>query len=207
MPKQFFFHAPEPRTFADKKGATKAIKRDLEKHTAAHGDVILETGVEIKEAGDTGRFGVVIFCDITPSAAEKLVGPELGGYVIETQVDDKPEDKPAPKKSTKSRRTGEINVKPTDGRLVACREGTVQQAVLSLLCREEGASFEDLRAVCVKRDGVTPWDEGSVRSELYYDMPTKGYGVRTVWEGDTPRYFVVLPEGYDAPLPPTPRKS
>lgn len=206
MTKQFIAHADQPRTFADAKGAKKAIKRDLGKHWDAHGDVLYETGTEAKQTPN-GRFGVVVFVDLTPEEAQRLVGPELEGYVIEPQLKSEPKPKatPAPKANApkKSRRNGEINVEP-QAPLVAARVGSKQQAIIDLLTK--GCTLDDLREVCVKRDG-TPWDDNSIRSALYYDVKFKGYGVRTEWDGDTPTYHIVLPEGYEAPLDAKPRKS
>lgn len=197
---QFIAHASEPRTFADKKGATKAIKRDLAKHGDAHGDVLFETGYDVKETGS--RFGVVVYCDLTPTSAQELVGSELSGYVIEPQLKAEPVKKaaatPATPAAAPKRRKGQVSVDPTSP-LLPCRAGSKQQAIVELL--EKGATLTDLRAVCIKKDG-TPWDDNSIRSALYYDIKDKGYGVSTVFDAnDVPTYTLVLPEGYDAPLP------
>ena len=197
MSTQFIAHADEPRTFADKKGATKAIKRDLAKHFDAHGDTLFDTGFDVKETGD--RFGVVVYCDLTPDTAKKLVGNELSGYVIQPDLKEEPKPKAAAATiSTGSRRKGQVNVDPTSP-LIHCRVGSKQQVIVDKLKAAKGATMADLRAVCVKKDG-TPWDDNSIRSALYYDIKDKGYGVRTEFEGDVPTYFLVLPEGYDAPL-------
>lgn len=196
---QFIAHAETPRTFADKKAANKAIKRDLNKHFDAHGDVLYDTGVEAKQTPD-GRFGVVVFVDLTPTEAQKLVGPELEGYVIEPQLkeEQKTKQKAAPKSDApkKSRRAGEINVDPISP-LIPARAGSKQQAIID--CLTKGATMDDLRTVCVRKDG-TMWDDNSIRSALYYDVKQKGYGVRTEWNDDEPTYHIVLPEGYDEPL-------
>ena len=227
MTVQFIAHAEEPRTFADKKGATKAIKRDLLKHDEAHGDVLLETGFEAKQTQD-GRYGVVLFCDITPEAAKKLVGPELAGYVIQPELTEEPVNKTptaaAPKAPAK-RKPGIITVCPMDS-LIQARAGSKQQAIIDLLATDNvwdtereffpdgeahaavvgitslvgGCTMDDLRAVCVKKDG-TPWDDNSIRSGLYYDVKLKGYGVTTRIEGDVAYYMLVLPKGYEQPMP------
>jgi len=208
---QFIAHTDTPRTFADKKGATKAIKRDLGKHFDKHGDVLFDTGFDVKPAGE--RFGVILYCDLTNAAAKKLIGTELSGYVIEPQrkeetvkVKPTPESltTSAPKKST--RRKGQICVDPT-APLIHCRVGSKQQAIVDMLAREEGATLAALRTVCIKKDGVTPWDDNSIRSALYYDLKDKGYGTRTEFLDDVPTYFLVLPEGIDAPLEPKASKS
>ena len=219
MTTQFIAHADAPRTFASKKGATAAIKRDLKKHDETHGDILFPTGFEVKPSGDA--FGVIVFCDLTPTTAKKTVGPELHGYVIEPTMKDEPvkaaptntrdgkpahkDDYPAAEKTT--RRKGQITVSPTEFALVPCRVGSKQQTIIDMLVREQGATLEDLRTVCIKKDGVTPWDYNSIRSALYYDLKDKGYGTRTEFKAGTAHYFLVLPKGVDAPLSPTPSKS
>lgn len=209
MTNQFIAHAAAPRTFADKKGAAKAVKRDLGKHFDTHGDVLFDTGTEIKQTPD-GRFGVIIFLDLTETDARKLVGQELEGYVIQPELKEEPKaklppvERPAPvAKTPSSRKSGEINVDPT-APLVACRAGSKQQQLLDALTR--GCTMDDLRAICVRKDG-TVWDDNSIRSALYFDVKQKGYGVRTEWNGPVPTYHVVLPKGYDAPLPAKAPKS
>lgn len=206
---QFIAHAAEPRTFSDKKGATKAIKRDLLKHHETHGDVLFDTGFDVKEAAE-GRFGVVVYVDLTPTAAQKIVGKELEGYVIEASLKDeaapvkKASDKPAKEKApAKKRKSGEVNVEPMKT-LVAARAGSKQDQIITLLLG--GATLDMLRTVCTKADG-TVWDDNSIRSALYYDVHQKGYGVRTTWEGDVATYWLVLPAGIKAPLPARTAKS
>lgn len=231
---QFIAHAEEPRTFANKKGATAAIKRDLDKHWQNHGDVLFETGFDVRPAGD--RFGVVLFCDLTDSSAHELVGTELSGYVIEPQLKEEPVKKAAPAKPAspkKSRRKGQISVAPM-APLIPCREGSKQQAIIDALATDNvwdqpieyypngedeppvagmssivgGATLEDLSKVCIKNDGVTPWEDNSIRSAMYYDLKDKGYGTRTLVDENGVHYYtLVLPEGYDAPLPPKKSKS
>ncbi len=230
MTTQFIAHQDDPRTFADKKGATKAIKRDLAKHFEAHGDVLYDTGFDVKPSGD--RFGVVIYCDLTAKSAKKLVGPELTGYVIEPELKEEPvkKSKPAaqPKPTTTadapkkaSRRKGQVSVAPTLYSLVQCRAGSKQQAIIDMLSRDNvwdqpflndegeqigtfslvgGATLDELRTVCIKKDGVTPWDDNSIRSALYYDLKDKGYGTSTQFVDGVPTYSLVLPMGVDAPL-------
>jgi len=238
---QFIAHADAPRTFASAKGAKAAVKRDLTKHWDAHGDVLYETGVDVKPSGDA--FGVIIYCDLTAKSAQKLVGPELHGYVIEPQLKEEPvKAKPAPKPTAAtsdapkkvSRRKGQISVEPT-APLVHCRVGSKQQAIIDMLARDNvwdqevhraldptkpdnltligmaslvgGATLADLRTVCIKKDGVTPWDDNSIRSALYYDLKDKGYGTTTRFDGEDIFYSLRIPVGYDAPLEPKPSKS
>lgn len=230
---QFIAHAEEMRTFADKKGATKAIKRDLNKHYDTHGENLFMTDFEVKEFGDSGRYGVLVLCDLTPDEAKSNVSDLLSGYVIEPQL--KPEKPVKTETSNSSRRKGQVNVEPTSP-LLACRAASKQQAIVNALAKDcvfdheieivqegkahvalkgltskvGGASMSDLRKVCVRKDG-TAWDDNSIRSALYYDIKDKGYGVRTLWDGDDSkedaRYVLVLPEGYDAPLPSKAPKS
>lgn len=215
---QFIAHAAEPRTFSDKKGATKAIKRDLLKHRETHGDVLFDTGFDVQAAND-GRFGVVVYVDLAPTAAQKIVGKELEGYVIEASL--KEEAEPIKEAPAKKRKSGEVNVSPLkaselpSGKLIAVRAGSKQDLIINLLAAgciwnqqafdadgkangcyslSGGCKLADLRRVCVKADGVV-WDDNSIRSALYYDVHQKGYGVRTDWEGDEPRYSLVVPDG------------
>ncbi len=127
-----------------------------------------------------------------------------------------------------SHNKGQVHVDPT-GRLYECRNGSKQQAIIDALAKDcvfdhdieiatlkedivgrtskvGGATMDDLRAACVKKDG-TPWDDNSVRSALYYDIKDKGYGIRTRGQGDDAHYVLVLPAGYDAPLPAKQPKS
>lgn len=190
---QFIAHAQEPRTFSTKKGAFAAIKRDLAKTPEA----INAAGYDVQPSGD--RFGVIVYLDLTQKEAEDQVTTDLAGYVIEPMMKDT-----APAKSGKpGRRAGEVNVTPFEN-LIPCRAGSKQQALVDALWK--GATMDDLRAICVRRDG-TPWDDSSIRSAFYEDMKKKGYGVKTSWNGETPTYHLVLPAGYDTPLAPTARKS
>lgn len=202
----FIAHATELRTFADKKGAAKAIKRDLGAHFDAHGDVLFDTGTEIVQTAD-GRFGVTVFLDLTPTDAKRLVGTELTGYMIQPDLKEaaqpKPEKPAKAEKAPSSRKSGEVNVDPTSP-LIPCRAGSKQQMLVDALAK--GCTMDDLREICVRKDGSI-WDDNSIRSALYYDVKQKGYGVRTTWEGDVATYHIVLPAGYDAPLPAKTPKS
>lgn len=223
---QFIAHAAEPRTFSDKKGATKAVKRDLGKHFDVHGDILFDTGFDVKPAGD--RFGVVVYVDLTPDEATKKVGPELSGYVIEPQLKAEPKPKAAPveKKQAGKRKTGEINVAPMD-KLIAARAGSKQQAIIDMLAKDcvwdetktffpkgehhvgvvgrvskvGGCTLEDLRTICVKKETGEAWDDNSIRSGLYFDVKQKGYGVTTRIVDNVAYYMLALPEAYTAPMP------
>jgi len=199
----YIAHADAARTFADKKGAMKAARRDVTKHYDAHADAdLLITDIEAQPVGD--RWGVVIHTDMTPDEAHVSVQAELTGYMIAPSEDVRPapEPTPAPKAKAKpaggKRVTGNITIEAR-APLQACREGTKQQALVDALANPAGATLTQLQKLCVKRDGVTLWDMGSVRSALYYDLRDKGYGIRTDMTGEEPVHFLVLPEGYDEP--------
>lgn len=186
----------ELRTFTDRKGATKAAKRDASKLPTT----ILIADIEYPQIDD--RFGVRVILDHAPSevnAADLL--PVEGFEVVFAQ-----KDAPAPKAPTataKSRKAGEVNVEPT-APLLQCRAGSKQQQIVDLLVK--GATMDDLRSVCVRKDG-TIWDDNSIRSALYYDIKQKGYGVRTEFVDGEAVYHVVLPAGYEAALAPKAPKS
>lgn len=104
---------------------------------------------------------------------------------------------------------GVHNIPPKD-RAVACRAGTKQQLLIDKLAA--GATMQELIDAMASIPDLKPWTEGSVKSGFYEDVNTKkGYGVRTeiVVEGDpsTYKYFLVYPEGVDAPLPSNPIKK
>lgn len=216
MTKPFIAHSDASRTFASKKGATAAIKRDLSKHTDKHGSVLFETGFDVLPVGDD-KFGVVVYCDLTPSEALEKVGEELHGYVIQPSIDEKAKTTPVNKRDggpshkddypapSKGRRKGVVDVAPSLP-LVACRAGSVQHKMVEYLSRQEGATIDQLKEVCQKTDGSGPWAETSIRSAFYYDLKDKGYGTRTEMVEGVPTYFLVLPEGYDvAPAPRAPK--
>lgn len=210
MSYEFIAHAEEPRTFADKKGALRALERDLKKFADnPDSPQIFSTGSQIVQTAN-GRWGVKIFCDLTPSEAKAKIGTELTGFVIQADYPEKKELSKAPGKEDQPKRArghrrnkGEVATSPI-APLHPCREGSKQQKILDLLVM--GVSMDGLRKVCVKADG-TPWSDDSIRSALYYDMKQKGYGVRTTWAGEVPFYHVVLPEGYEVPVPPKPSKA
>ncbi len=186
----------ELRTFADRKGATKAANRDAGKLATT----VIIADIEYPQIDD--RFGVRVILEHAPSelSANDLL-PLEGFEVTFTQKDaPKPEEVSAP---VKSRNAGEVNVEPTSP-LLACRVGSKQQQIVDLLVK--GATMDDLRSVCVRKDG-TVWDDNSIRSALYYDIKQKGYGVRTEFVEGEAVYHVVLPAGYKAPLPARAPKS
>lgn len=145
-----------------------------------------------------------------------------GKVIIPGVKDPVPEAGPAPEESQfkttgetgKPKRRGRTdrgihNIKPLD-RLVACRAGTKQQALIDALAK--GATMAELLDATSAKNGGRDWSEGSVKSGFYEDVNSKkGYGVRTevVEEGkpETYRYHLVLPEGVDAPLAPTAKKK
>lgn len=198
---QFIAHADAPKTFAHKKGATAAIKRDLTKHFDAHGDVLFDTGFEVRESGD--RFGVVLFVDLTPSKAKELVGTELEGYVIEPQLDEPKTDDAAPvAKADEPSRKGRVEIAPSGLPLIPARHGSKQQFIIEMLAREEGASLHELVDALVRRDG-TQWKPESLMAGLYHHFPQKGYGISTTEDvNGTFRYHLVYPNGINAPAAP-----
>ena len=222
---QFIAHTTDPKTFAHKKGAVAAIKRDLNKHFDTHGDVLFDTGYDVKPAGDD-RFGVVLYVDLTPAEAQEKVGPELEGYVIEPQLkeepkvaepksDDKPANKPKRAKpmpkpegeyteeyvTSKSRN---INIQPSGLPLIPGRHGSKQQLALDLLARDEGASLWELVVALRRNDGNLPKPE-TLTAGLYHHFPQKGYGISTTQDvNGVHRYHLVYPAGIDAVA--TPRR-
>lgn len=188
------------RTFADKKGAMKAGKRDC----ANLPDNVILLDIQPFDCAHDGRVGVEVTLDHLKT--DKLDLSAIEGFRIEYAG--KPVEKPAPKPREKAapaepkpkRKSGEVNVAPLKatelpgGKLIAARAGSKQQLIIDMLARSQGASLIELRTVCVKPDG-SPWDDNSIRSALYYDVHQKGYGVRTEWQDENAQYFIVLPEG------------
>lgn len=201
---QFIAHANEPKTFAHKKGATAAIKRDLGKHFDVHGDVLFDTGFEVRETGD--RFGVVVFVDLTPSQAKEIVGAELEGYVIEPQLEEpkmpKADDTAPVAKADEPNRKGRVEIAPSGLPLIPARHGSKQQFIIEMLARDEGASLQELVDALVRRDG-TQWKPESLMAGLYHHFPQKGYGISTTEDvNGTYRYHLVYPNGINAPAAP-----
>lgn len=116
--------------------------------------------------------------------------------------------KTTPKKAegSKPKRTRGVNLAPK-GWLKPCREGSKQQTLLDLLNREFGVTMDQLREGL--SGGAKPWSDATIKSGFNWDMNSvKGYGIRTEFteEGEAV-YFLVLPEGVNAPLPATPLKT
>ena len=207
MAKQFIAHAEAPKTFAHAKGAKAAIKRDLAKHFKTHGDTLYDTGFDVKKSGE--RFGVIVYLDLTPKHAKKLVGPELAGYVIQPELEEEPVKKPVAKKTASKpvddkksqRRNNEVTITPNGSALIPARYGSTQQKIIDLLARDGGASLDQLVESCVRKDGKN-WSPASLMAGLYHHIPYKGYGVRTTFVGDVAHYHVVFPKGCDAPAAP-----
>lgn len=85
-----------------------------------------------------------------------------------------------------SRKRG-THLKPVGGKLVACREGTKQAALLDcMLSTTGGATMEQLKK-------ATNWAEATVRSAFGWDLKQKGYGVESSFAGDQERFRLVLP--------------
>jgi hypothetical protein len=109
----------------------------------------------------------------------------------------------------------------------ACREGTKQAAMVDLLARPEGATFDELHKAVNDKRFVKPWQEATTRSALHWDLHTiKGYGIDTEFlskdaleatgrkapkgmgaDETVAVYRLVLPKGVKAPPAHIPRKS
>lgn len=143
-------------------------------------------------------------------ASEARVKPDSDATAAVTKA--KPAKAPAKKKPATAkadkpkRQKGIVSYPPLEIPR-ACRADTKQAALIDALFH--GATLSDLRKATAKRGKMVDWTDASIRSALAYDVhAVKGYGVRTeVLEDGTPKYFLVLPEGYDAPVPHKPRVS
>lgn len=218
----------ELRTFAEKKGALKAVKRD----SSGLPPEVSILDLTAEQEGD--RWVAVVELDHAPSEQSNLDLTAINGFRAvfsrkEEPAAPKPEATPTAPKG--SRRKGQITVAPT-APLIQCREGSKQQAIVETLATgcvfdqpvyaliEDkvtgqivqgdligygsvvgGASMTDLRKVCVKGDG-TPWDDNSIRSSMYFDLELKGYGTSTRFVDGEPIYTLRLPLGYDTFLGP-----
>lgn len=96
---------------------------------------------------------------------------------------------------------------PVDECLYTCRDRSKQAALVDSL--KNGATMAQLVEACSAKNGGKDWTESSVKSGIYWDInKLKGYGVRTETdEKGVHRYFLVYPEGRDAPLPHTPLRK
>ncbi len=208
----------ELRTFADKKGALKAVKRDA--NGLPQEVSILDVSAE--QEGD--RWVAVVELDHAPSEQNKLDLTAINGFrAVFSRKEEPAAPKPVvtPTAPKGSRRKGQITVAPT-APLIQCRDGSKQQAIIEALATGcvfdqpvtdangkllghgslvGGASMTDLRKVCVKGDG-TPWDDNSIRSSMYFDLELKGYGTSTRFVDGEPIYTLRLPLGYDTFLGP-----
>lgn len=151
----------------------------------------------------------VTFTDMTEATVDRRTGKVAASNVV----------------PLKPRRSKGVNLapKPAD-QIKTCRAGTRQAALIDALF--DGATMWELEGVC------PTWSRSSIVSGIYYDVnKLKGYGVRT--ELVTPRelydtggheahaegylgtddeherfiplYRLVLPEGWERPLPHTER--
>ncbi|UXO93765.1 hypothetical protein Pan1_50 [Pseudanabaena phage Pan1] len=180
----------ELRTFSDKKGAMKAAKRDA----AGLPEAVVLGALDAIQTGD--RWSVVVELEHAPSDILDLEA--IDGFQVKFLREDPKVTTRLAKPAPKVRKSGAINVDPTSP-LIQCRVGSKQQMLIDALAK--GCTMDELREICVRKDGTT-WDDNSIRSGLYYDVKQKGYGVRTSWNGDVATYHLVLPKGYEAPLPP-----
>lgn len=97
--------------------------------------------------------------------------------------------KTAAKTKTKTRKL--VNY-PAQTTLTAAKQGTKTALLIDLLGRSQGASMTELL------QHINP-KETSVRAYFGYDLKKKGYGCRE--DAATGRFHLVLPNGFDAPLP------
>jgi hypothetical protein len=82
------------------------------------------------------------------------------------------------------------------GPIDSCRVGTKQSMLVDALARDNGASLAELIAM------FPDWQVKSIRSGVYWDVATvKGYGIRTTWDGDDPRFHLVYQPGMTGPVP------
>jgi hypothetical protein len=152
------------------------------------------------EAG-VKRVGLIL--EALHRARENPASPAFAG----TEPVEATPNKPKVVKPTKvAKRTRGVNLAPK-GWLKPCREGSKQQTLLDLLNREFGVTMDQLREGL--SGGAKPWSDATIKSGFNWDMNSvKGYGIRTEFteEGEAV-YFLVLPEGVNAPLPATPLKT
>lgn len=116
---------------------------------------------------------------------------------------------PAKIKAATLRRSKGVNLQPLS-RVVACRAGSKQAALVDILSRPQGATFDELKqAMSLEAfPNLKPWTDVTTKSSLNWDVHSvKGYGICTSKRGDVDCYHLVLPAGMSAPLPHTPRKA
>lgn len=117
---------------------------------------------------------------------------------------------PAGENAPKARKLSRgINLAPK-AKVLPCRAGTKQAAILDLISRPEGATMDELREAL--SGSGRPWLDVSIKAGLTWDMNSvKGYGVRTSIRGEGENavhaYHAVYPEGQEAPLAHTPRAA
>jgi hypothetical protein len=126
------------------------------------------------------------------SRSNKIISDTLaveGGSTIHSRS----AEKPAPK--TRQKRLTNLPFVP--GRPVACREGSKQAAMVDLMSRPNGASMSELMEALA--GGKKPWTEISVRAGFGWDLKQKGYGVKSIMQDGTERFFLVVPTGFAIP--------
>lgn len=88
------------------------------------------------------------------------------------------------------------------GPIAACRVGTKQAMLVDALARVNGASLAELIAM------FPDWQVKSIRSGVYWDVAhVKGYGIRTTWDAEDPRFHLIYQPGMTAPVPHGAKKS
>lgn len=72
------------------------------------------------------------------------------------------------------------------------RAGTVMDVLATLLKREEGANFDELKAALVEKYGANDKFSSNYVGGYIWDIGKRGYGIDV--DGNS-RFFLVLPEG------------
>jgi hypothetical protein len=88
------------------------------------------------------------------------------------------------------------------GPIDPCRADTKQAMLVDALARVNGASLTDLIAL------FPTWQVKSIRSGVYWDVAhVKGYGIRTTWDAEDPRFHLIYQRGMTVPVPHSQKKT
>ena len=90
-----------------------------------------------------------------------------------------------------------VNLKPYE-KAYACRKDSAQAKAVDALWK--GATFAELQKACKRKDGAA-WTVSGLRTMIYWHVHRKGYGIRTEENNGDPKFFLVLPEGLEHPIP------
>ena len=166
------------KVFKTIKDATLAIKRDNRRFPACV-DILRTEFLKVKK-GYTVR--------VSLSNTKDEIEPWLltfKDYEIITEA--------------RAKKDPQVTVKPYK-RAYPAREGTTIANVITLLSSRNGATFDEIRELCVRRNG-TPWSDSSIKTLLYWDINRKGYGVEPRNEDGVTTFHLVYPKGMSEPLP------